>query len=128
MRAVLFVLVSVACVCALIFAGSSAGDLPANEIRKQVDQLRRQGQVVSAWHFAIRSWQDADFKYGSKNSYTAELLIIVAEMAKYLKKYDLAAELYERALEAQSGLLGREAPEVAQSRAALADLQRSHRK
>jgi hypothetical protein len=104
-----------------IFGKSSIGDVSTDEVRKQVVQLCRQGQVVSAWHFAIRSWQNADCKYGAENAYTAELLTIVAEVAKDLKKYQLAAALYDRALETQERLLGRGQPQVEQSRSALAD-------
>lgn len=118
--------VAAVCICVSLFGRSSVGDIPSNEVRKQVDRLCRQGEFVSAWHFAIKSWQSADWKYGAEDAYTVELLTIVADVTRKLNKYDLAARLYERALETQEKLLGRDQPEVEQCRAALADLQRSH--
>ncbi len=105
---------------------SFAQERSPNDVRHEVEQLCQNGDAVSAFHMAMKSWIQAQRKFGNDDPRTAEYLITVADAAKHRERYYLAERLYRKALSIQERAFGPTDTDVVRSRLALTDLQKNH--
>jgi DNA-binding protein HU-beta len=70
----------------------------ADEVRNEVERLCREGDAVSAFHRAMKSFLQAQQAFGRDDPRTAVFMVIVADAARHREKYYLAGQFYRTAL------------------------------
>ncbi|MGO9571732.1 MAG: tetratricopeptide repeat protein [Desulfomonilaceae bacterium] len=96
------------------------------DVRHEVEELCQCGEIVSAFHVAMKSWQEAQRKYGNGHPRTAECMVTVADVAIHREKYYLAGQLYRKALSIEEPALGSSHPDVVHCKRILTVLQKNN--
>jgi DNA-binding protein HU-beta len=98
----------------------------ADAVRDEVQRLWREGDAVSAFHRAMKSYLKAQRRFGRTARRTARFMLIVAEAAKHRDKHYLAGQLYRRALPTLEKAFGPFHPDVIRCKTGLSDLEQDH--
>ncbi len=93
-----------------------------SDVRHECEELCRCGEIVSAYHLAVKSWQESQRKYGKFHPKTSACMVTVADVAMHREKYYLAGQLYWKAVSIEEPALGTSHPDVVHCKQALADL------
>jgi DNA-binding protein HU-beta len=97
-----------------------------DDVRYEVEKLCREGDAVSAFHRAMKSYMQAQRKFGRDDPLTAGFMIIVADVAVHREKYYFAERLYRKALSIEERAFGPSHPEVLRCKTALSHLDQDH--
>ncbi len=97
-------------------------DISPGNLREEVRALCQNGEVVSAFHVAMKSLMNTQARYGREHLRTAECLVTLGGVAELRGKYYLAERLYDKALSIEEKALGSTDPEVVSCKLKLAKL------
>ena len=92
----------------------------------KLSNFAQNGEVVSAFHMAMKSLIQARRECGKDDLLTARFIVIVADVTKQREKYYLAERLYRKVLSIQERAFGPTNPDVVRSKLALIDLKEHH--
>ncbi len=98
----------------------------ADAVRDEVQRLWSEGDAVSAFHRAMKSYLKAQRRFGRTARRTARFMLIVADASRNREKYELAIRLYRKALPILEKAFGPSHPDVVSCRTGLADLEQHH--
>jgi DNA-binding protein HU-beta len=98
----------------------------ADAVRDEVQRLWSEGDGVSAFHRAMKSYLKAQRRFGRTARRTARFMLIVADASRNREKYELAILLYRKALPILEKAFGPSHPDVVSCKTGLADLERHH--
>jgi DNA-binding protein HU-beta len=98
----------------------------ADAVRDEVQRLWSEGDAVSAFHRAMKSYLNAQRRFGRAARRTARFMLIVADASRNREKYQLAIRLYRKALPILEKAFGPADPDVVRCKAGLRDSERDH--
>ena len=101
-------------------------EVSVEDTRYEVERLYSEGDSGPAFLRAMRSYMEAQRKFGKDDPRTAEFMIIVADVATRGEKYHFAERLYRKALSIYKGAFGPSHPEVLRCKTALSHLDQDH--
>ncbi|MGO9569085.1 MAG: tetratricopeptide repeat protein [Desulfomonilaceae bacterium] len=87
-------------------------DISPGDFRGEVQVLCQKGELVSAFHAAMKSLMHAQARYGREHLNTAECMVSLGDVAKLRGKHYLAEKLYNKALSIEEKTLGPKDPKV----------------
>ena len=95
-------------------------------VRDEVQRLWSEGDNVSAFHRAMKSYLKAQRRFGKNARRTAPFMLIVADASRNRDKYQLAIRLYRRALPILEKAFGPSHPDVVSCGTVLYHMERDH--
>jgi DNA-binding protein HU-beta len=95
-------------------------------VRKEVQRLWSEGDPVSAFHRAMKSYLKAQRRFGRTARRTAPFMLMVADASRNRDKYQLAIRLYRKAIPILEKAFGASHPDVVSCRTVLRDMERDH--
>jgi DNA-binding protein HU-beta len=98
----------------------------ADAVRNEVQRLWSEGDAVSAFHRAMKSYLNAQRRFGRAARRTARFMLIVADASRNREKYQLAIQLYRKALPILEKAFGPSHPDAVSCKTSLRDLERDH--
>jgi nucleoid DNA-binding protein len=98
----------------------------ADAVRDEVQRLWSEGDAVSAFHRAMKSYLKAQRRFGRNARRTARFMLIVADASRHREKHYLAGQWYRKALPILEKAFGPSHPDVVHCKTALSDLERDH--
>jgi len=98
----------------------------ADAVRDEVQRLCSEGDGVSAFHRAMKSYLKAQRRFGRTARRTARFMVIVADASRNREKYELAILLYRKALPILEKGFGSSHPDVVSCKTGLSDLAQHH--
>lgn len=84
----------------------------ADAVRNEIQRLCSEGDNVSAFHRAMKSYLKAQRRFGRSAARTARFMVILADAARRREKYHLAVRLYQKALPILEKGFGQSHPDV----------------
>jgi DNA-binding protein HU-beta len=97
----------------------------ADAVRDEVHRLWSEGDGVSAFQRAMKSYLKAQRRFGRTARRTARFMLIVADASRNREKYELAILLYRNALPILEKAFGPSHPDVVSCKRGLADLEQN---
>jgi DNA-binding protein HU-beta len=98
----------------------------ADAVRDEVQRLWSEGDLVAAFHRAMKSYLKAQRRFGRAARRTALFMVIVADASRNREKYHLAIRLYRKALPILEKAFGLSHPDVVHCKTVLSRLERDH--
>ena len=98
----------------------------ADAVRDEVQRLWSEGDGVSAFHRAMKSYLKAQRRFGRNARRTARFMLIVADASRNREKYQLAILLYRKALPILEKAFRPSHPDVVSCKKGLSDLEQDH--